>query len=875
MDTYALDFETYYDKHCSIKSLGPLGYFSHHDFDAYMVSVVGDNGYNFVGHPKDFDWSILNGSVVLSHNASFDETLYLYGVSQNWWPEVSPAEWYCTADMAAACGLPRSLKNATAQAFKLEISKSTRDNMAGKKWENMSEDFKKEVSEYALKDSELCLRLWKEYGPKWSEFERSVSRMNRKIVQRGLPIDTALLEQNLQKVRKTLFDTEQSIPWAGEQPLLSRKAFDNECIKMGIEPPASLALTDEDAQDWIRRHGFKYQWIEAVSNYRRINSLLKKLESFDAATMPDNRYYGGIMYFGSHTGRFSGSGGNLNLQNMPREEMFGANIRHMIAAPEGRKLVAADLSNIEVRTLCWLAGDMETLEEISKTDDIYEAFAIRFGLWDKAKGKLKSDPKLRHKVKALVLGCFGPDTKVLTERGWVSIIDVRDTDKVWDGTQWTNHEGLLHQGVRETVTKFGLEATPEHEILTEHGWQEWKDLLSSEKDLKSALCMATLPSCFIAESSMAQESLGGIPLSDVVADGKEPSIVTTSKAEKLRGAISVLRKLLRKLPCADSVTQKLFQTRPTVSGCLTGSARSITDATTRMTVVTQDTVLEGYGFTSNGSIIAQPSSNILCHLRDGISQTLNWIGSITTEAMNQTIFGLFHGEKTAKTNDPCPILNSASESLRRKSDVYDLKNCGPNNRYTVLTDHGPIVVHNCGYGAGAAKFAQMYGMPMEEAEEAVNIYRNRLSKIPEYWRTLNNKITQAHSIVSPFQLTLPSGRVLDYGRTKLTKVEGRAQHVAIMNRNGKRLPMKLWGGILAENCSQAMARDVLCYQMLEIEKAGLDIILHVHDEIIVECDEADAEKALETMNRIMSTAPEWCSNLPLSSEGYISQHYTK
>ena len=55
--TYAVDFETYYDKNCSIKTLGTLGYFSHPDFDAYMVSVVGDEGTNFVGDPK-----VLNAS---------------------------------------------------------------------------------------------------------------------------------------------------------------------------------------------------------------------------------------------------------------------------------------------------------------------------------------------------------------------------------------------------------------------------------------------------------------------------------------------------------------------------------------------------------------------------------------------------------------------------------------------------------------------------------------------------------------------------------------------------------------------------------------------------------------------------------------------
>ena len=47
------------------------------------MSVVGDDGTNWVGHPKDFEWELLKGQRVLSHNASFDETLYLLGVEKN------------------------------------------------------------------------------------------------------------------------------------------------------------------------------------------------------------------------------------------------------------------------------------------------------------------------------------------------------------------------------------------------------------------------------------------------------------------------------------------------------------------------------------------------------------------------------------------------------------------------------------------------------------------------------------------------------------------------------------------------------------------------------------------------------------------------
>ena len=123
--------------------------------------------------------------------------------------------------------------------------------MSGKKWEDMSEEFQKEVDDYALKDSELCLKLWEELSPKWPDFERAISSTNRRIVQRGIPIDMQLLEDNKNVVANKLFDAEKSIPWFGEKPTLSRIAFNEECRKVGIEPPASLALADEEAESLL------------------------------------------------------------------------------------------------------------------------------------------------------------------------------------------------------------------------------------------------------------------------------------------------------------------------------------------------------------------------------------------------------------------------------------------------------------------------------------------------------------------------------------------------------------------------------------------------------------------------------------------------
>ena len=582
METYALDFETYYDKHCSIKTHGPRGYFAHPDFEAYMVSVVGTDGTKFVGHPDDFNWHTLNGNIVLSHNASFDETLYLYGTTESWWPRIEPAAWYCTADMAAFCKLPRSLKGAAAASLGLEVDKSTRNRMSGKRWAKMKPEFQAEVTEYALKDSELCLELWLKHNEQWPETERAISLLNRKIVQGGVPIDINLLQKQLEVIKVALFSVERSIPWNGERPLLSRAAFNDECRKVGLEPPASLAASNEESQKWIDTHSVAHPWVGAVKNWRRINALKRKIESFDYATMPDNRYYGGIMYFGAHTGRFSGSGGNLNLQNLPRSEMFGVNLRHLIAPKEGKRLVVVDLSQIEVRTLCWLAGDRTMLEEIASVDDIYEAFAIRFKMWSAASGPLrKNNPALRHKVKTMVLGC--------------------------------------------------------------------------------------------------------------------------------------------------------------------------------------------------------------------------------------------------------------------------------------------------GYGAGKNRFREMSGMGYLEANVAVNVYRTSMPSVTRLWNKYNSDIRGSCALKKPFSVTLPSGRVLDYGILKKGLDMNR---IAMLPRNGKRVPIKLWGGLITENASQALARDIFSDMLLRVSAAGHNIVFHVHDELIIETDAQDAEEAYKEVVEIMSQPPEWI-DLPLAAEGAILTRYEK
>lgn len=89
------------------------------------------------------------------------------------------------------------------------------------------------------------------------------------------------------------------------------------------------------------------------------------------------------------------------------------------------------------------------------------------------------------------------------------------------------------------------------------------------------------------------------------------------------------------------------------------------------------------------------------------------------------------------------------------------------------------------------------------------------------------------------------------------------------------IPIKLWGGFVAENASQALARDIFSDMLVRVNGAGHNVIMHVHDEIVVETDANKAEEVLEEVLEIMSAPPTWIPDIPLAADGAILTRYTK
>lgn len=339
--------------------------------EVYLVSYY--DGFSPQGcKPSLFDWSLLHDKLVVSHNANFDAQVFTHlqrkGIVP---PDIKPKEFNCTANLAAFMGAPRSLEGASKRLLKTEHSKDIRTKMRGKKWEQIPAAMQLEVRRYAQRDSELCWTLWNNFYAKWPKEERFFSLLTLQMCSGGIYLDA----EHLEAAREMLFSQKETaldhIPW---RPPLSMACLQKKCVEEGITPPRSLAMTDEECDQWMEMYRGRYEWVDHMRNYRRCNMLDKKIDKMLARQRADGRMPYELKYWGSHTGRDSGSGG-INVQNMPHGELYGADLRASIMAPPGFKLVIADLEQIEARILLTLVKDAAQLELINGGMSPYVAHA--------------------------------------------------------------------------------------------------------------------------------------------------------------------------------------------------------------------------------------------------------------------------------------------------------------------------------------------------------------------------------------------------------------------------------------------------------------------------------------------------------------------
>jgi DNA polymerase len=125
-------------------------------------------------------------------------------------------------------------------------------------------------------------------------------------------------------------------------------------------------------------------------------------------------------------------------------------------------------------------------------------------------------------------------------------------------------------------------------------------------------------------------------------------------------------------------------------------------------------------------------------------------------------------------------------------------------------------------------------------------------------------------------MLLPSGRKLYYVSPKIGVNQWDKPSINYM---GMEQSTKQWGvvetygGKLVENCVQAIARDCLAYSVERLEAAGLPVVFHVHDEVVIDIDTAAAD--LNTVVRLMGEPAPWAIDLPLGADGWVGEFFRK
>jgi DNA polymerase len=201
----------------------------------------------------------------------------------------------------------------------------------------------------------------------------------------------------------------------------------------------------------------------------------------------------------------------------------------------------------------------------------------------------------------------------------------------------------------------------------------------------------------------------------------------------------------------------------------------------------------------------------------------------------------------------------------------------------------------CGFAGGVGAFAAMgriYGvhMPESEAQRMVDAWRRANPWAVPFWQGLEGAYTRAmrnkgHEF-SAGRVTylfdgvhlwyaLPSGRVLCYPFAKL-EPDGVTYAKASWKPGADATEWpraRLWRGLACENVTQAAAHDLLRHSLRRLEADGQDVVLHVHDEIVVETVDPDATVA--AMERAMCVPPNWAGGIPLNIEAEVMTRYGK
>lgn len=388
MDLITLDFETYYDSAYSLSKMTTEEYVRHPMFEVIGVAVkVNDGPTEWASgtHEELKGWLRTNfkwqDAFVLAHNTVFD------GAILSWKFGITAKAWLDTMSMARALHGPTqsvSLKS-LAEKYGAGVKGTEVINALGKRRRNFSTAELAKYGDYCINDVELTHNIFHQMVE--AKFPRQelkvIDIILRMFIEPVLELDATLLKSHLHDVqaRKELLLINSC---ADRDDLMSNPKFAELLRQHGVEPPMKVspatgqqtfafAKNDEAFKALAEHPKPEVQMLVAA----RLGSK-STLEETRTQRFIDIASRGllpvPLRNYAAHTGRLGGDD-KINMQNLPSRGQNANKLKKAIRAPEGYVMIDTDSSQIEARTLAWLAGQDDLVEAFATGQDVYSIMA--------------------------------------------------------------------------------------------------------------------------------------------------------------------------------------------------------------------------------------------------------------------------------------------------------------------------------------------------------------------------------------------------------------------------------------------------------------------------------------------------------------------
>ena len=383
MEVLTIDFETYYDQQYSLKKLTTEEYLRDPRFEAIGVSVKRgtEDAQWFSGTRKQtavwldqFDWA---NSVVVAHNAMFDMAIL------SWQFEVRPKRIVDTLSMARAIHgteVGGSL-DALTRHYNLGQKGDEVINALGKRRIDFAPEDLERYGSYCKNDVELTYKLFEVLAQGFPLIELKLIDLTiRMFTEPVLELSLEGLITHLSTVRTKKERLLASVTMVDKEQLMSNPKFAATLKMLGVVPPTKISPTtgketyafsksDEEFKALLEHEDLRVQALVAARLGVKSTIEETRTERFMAISVRGPLPIP-LRYYAAHTGRWGGDD-KVNMQNLPRKSP----LKNAILAPEGYVIVDSDSSQIEARTLAWLAEQNDLVDAFEQDQDVYRIMA--------------------------------------------------------------------------------------------------------------------------------------------------------------------------------------------------------------------------------------------------------------------------------------------------------------------------------------------------------------------------------------------------------------------------------------------------------------------------------------------------------------------